>query len=106
MAGGSSVRGRRRRLSEDAKTNADCFCGTDRCACAAADTFGRLGVLYGVNVHFADGGASAAADASAFIDGQAIEADLVEQAVDRAERTEDLAEEAIDRDAGGKREDK
>ena len=48
----------------------------------------------------------AAVHALVFVHRQAIEADLIEQAVDRAERTEDLAEEAIDRDAGGKREDK
>ena len=56
-----------------------------------------------INVHPADAGALAAVNACRFIDGQPIEADFIEQAIDRSKRTGQLAEEAIDQNAADDR---
>ena len=80
---------------EKAKTDPDSLLGACCCACPAADAFGRLRILDGIDVHLADPGAFAAAHTLIVINGQLVEADFVEQAVDCAEQAKRLAEETI-----------
>lgn len=86
-------------LLEEAKAQMDRVGGAGCSAFSAADAFCRLRIFDRIDIHSADAGALAAAHTLVFIHCQAIEADLIEQTIDRTEWTEELAEEAIDNHA-------
>ena len=68
-------------------------------AFAAADAFGGVWFGYRIDVHRTDIPALAARDAAGVVDMHAVQADLVEQSVDRAEWAHDLAEKPAAYDA-------
>ena len=59
-----------------------------------------------INVHAACSAAFAAVDAFVFLHAQAVKANLVEQAVNRAERADGFAEKTVDQHAGAERKHK
>ena len=71
-------------------------------AVAAADAFAAVRSHGGIDVHLAGVGAGFAAGAPALIKMHAVQGDLIEEAVDRAEGADVFAERAVDDEARGK----
>ena len=87
------------------KPDSDRAFGADGPACAAPDALGRARMLDRVDIHHASFRAFAAADAFALVDCNVVEADFVEQSVDRAERAEDFTKEPSDEQAADDNDD-
>ncbi len=64
----------------------------------AADTFGTVGILHGVDAHLALAGACTAVDAGVFIKAHPQNADLLEKCIESAQRTHILAERPVNED--------
>lgn len=81
-------------------------CRTGICAGAASDTFRRGRFFHRIDIHSTDFFAFSAADAFAAVYFQLTEADLIEQAIDGAQRTDHPAEKAVDQYAADERQNK
>ena len=78
------------------------FMGTRVHAVAAADAFTAVGICGRIDTHFAGLGACVAAHTFILIEVHAVQRDLVEKAVDCAQRADEFAERPVDNKAADK----